>query len=284
MNDEPTKHVAPIGLRPHVRGFTILEVLVAAAVLILILGVLLQLSGNTLQATKASQRQMESAQRARSIADALSADLDNLIVTEGSGLYVRANGQSLDLAFLTRSRGPLATANVRALAVVYTLSGTDIVRKTVPVPWSETDLVGAALSALSSANVSTLSEGILNFQVSFVLSTGELVPFSTTANWASDTVRGKTLADDFYALTLPSSASAATSVQALVFSLASLDVQTSKLPEATSLAAALSGIEVPTGQTPREAWDAAITTGVLNGFPNQLRAALRTTQFTWQLR
>lgn len=284
MSDEPTNHVAPIGLRPHARGFTILEVLVAAAVLILILGVLLQLSGNTLQATKASQRQMESAQRSRSIADALSADLDNLIVTEGTGLYVRANGQSLDLAFLTRSRGPLGTANVRALAVVYTLSGTDMVRKTVPVPWSETDLIGAALSALSSSNVSTLSEGILNFQISFVLSTGELVPFSTTVNWASDAVRGKTLADDFYALTLPSSNGTATSVQALVFSLASLDVQTANLPEATSLAAALSGVEVPDGQTPREAWDAAITTGLLNGFPNQLRAALRTTQFTWQLR
>lgn len=284
MKREPSSHAALVRPRPHAQGFTILEILVAAAVLILILGVLLQLSGNTLQATKASQRQMESAQRARSIADALSADLDNLIVTEGAGLYVRANGQSLDLAFLTRSRGPLGTADLRALAVVYTLSGTHMTRRTVSVPWSETDLVGAALSALSSANVSTLSEGILNFQISFVLSTGELVPFAATANWASDTVRGKTLADDFYALTLPSSNGTATSVQALIFSLASLDVQTSSLPEATNLATALSDVEVPTGQTPREAWDAAITTGELNNFPNQLRAALRTTQFTWQLR
>lgn len=284
MNNERANHAAPVCLRAHPAGFTILEVLVAAAVLILILGVLLQLSGNTLQATRASQRQMESAQRARSIADALSADLDNLIVTEGRGLYVRTNGHTLDLAFLTRSRGPLGTANPRALAVVYSLSGTDMVRKTVPIPWSETDLAGSAISALSSSNVSTLSEGILNFELSFVLSTGKLMPFSSSADWASDTIRGKKLTDDFYALTLPTSNGAATSVQALVFSLASLDVQTANLPEATSLAAALSGVEVPDGQTPREAWDAAITAGLLNGFPSQLRATLRTTQFTWQLR
>jgi len=284
MIPKARRHYARMNSGVPKRGFTILEVLVASAVLILVLGILLQLSSNTLQATKASQRQMEASQRARTIMDALANDLDNLILIGNQGIYVRTNGHSTELAFLTRSRGPSGTANSRALAVAYTVDGTQIIRRTAPVLWTDTDLIAAALAAATSSTESVLAEGVLSFQISFVLSSGDIEPLSGTGTWVTDTIEGTTLPDDFYALILPAANSEETFVQGLVFSLASLDAQTASLPEAADLADDLAEVVIPAGETPREAWDAATTNGLLDSYPPQMRTSFRTAQLTWQLR
>jgi len=214
------------------RGFSLVELLVAMAVLALLMVLLLQVAGHTLQASRVTTQQLDATQSAREALDVLTSDLAHGVLTEGAAILYQAT--PLRLAFLTRGRGPGGTPS-RFLAVDYQLgvSGNEaghLLRSYAAVPWTNADLPGAAAAA-SGGTEALLAEGILQWSIQAVLDDGSVstlanLPASAHAGTGSN-YAGKALPSDWSAL-VPSVApvdAATPRVRALRVAIAAVDVQ-----------------------------------------------------------
>ncbi|XHR31006.1 MAG: type II secretion system protein J [Chthoniobacteraceae bacterium] len=276
---------AAVFVRP--RGFTLLELLVAMAVLCFILAILLQISGQVVWATRFFNNQMDASRQNRAVLDTLAADLSNRITSAGETIFTRPQGNNSELIFITRSRGPSASTDFRFLAVDYKLATNQVIRKTQEVYWNSIDLTSLALGTTSST-VSDSMQGILRLEVVAVLSDGSLAPLpasSSSVTWAISTWQGSTLSEGFQALIISGSrnSQAQSQVRAIIVAVASLDPQSlqiitrlnidlaNKLPAATS------------GQTPVGAWNTAIANGALAGVPSSVVSSLQFSQQIYPL-
>jgi len=147
-------------------GFTILELLVAMAVLALLLVAVLEITGKTTTLTRMAGSKLNATQAVRSALDAVERDLQNAVVTPEATVLVRTLNGSPIIALLTRGRGP-GTQPARFLAVSYEWSPDgSFKRGYVPVNWAASNLLAAAESAASAPDQPQLAGSLL--QVSYI--------------------------------------------------------------------------------------------------------------------
>lgn len=114
-------------------GFTILEVLVASAVLALLLALTLQILGNTNAAIRTADRQMDAASRARAVLDRFDTDFSGAMLTQGASAICRVatSTNAPAIGFVCRARAresgsstvPSWQANLRGAIVGYRMNG-----------------------------------------------------------------------------------------------------------------------------------------------------------------
>ncbi len=263
--------------RPPTRGFTLIEMLAAMAVLALVLTFLVQLSGQTMTATRSSHQQMEASQQGRAVLDSMNADLSNLVSQNGLGLLARENGGNIELAFLTRSRGPKTTPT-RFLAVAYVLQGNNLVRQTAPIDWdSVVDPLSAMAAVSSPTSTSILATGVLRFDATLTLDNGNMVTFSSLPASAKKTL------NTAFAQLIPSSSPVIASlprVKSATVAVAPLSSQNIKL--AGNMAAILGDLQ--DGKTALAVWSENIALGKLAELPRPAVAGLQLAQQTYEIK
>ncbi len=156
------------GRSPFSQAFTILELLVATAVMALMLVLLLQITNHTMQASKMATQQMDATQSARQALDVLSSDIAHAVLTGGATILTQDSGGAPALAFLTSGRGPdTAAAPSRFLAVSYQLVVNQLQRGYKAIGWSSPYLLDEAVA--TPIATATLPSGILQFSVLAIL-------------------------------------------------------------------------------------------------------------------
>ena len=166
-------------------AFSLIEVLVAAAVLSMLLVLMFQIVNGILQSTNTQNQQMEAVAGARRVLDVLSADLQHAVVGEDTAILVGSTAENpTNLAFLTTRRGPSRSTGHRFLAVSYATNGSNqIIRNYDTVDFQKKGLLDATTNVLSN---SILASGILAFQARAVTdNTNYGFTNAPEPNWAS---------------------------------------------------------------------------------------------------
>lgn len=261
-------------------GFTLIEVLVATAVLSILLVLLLQVSDHTLRATQTSQQQISATKQSRAVLDSLESDLSTAVLKYGLSILTNTTGTNTVLAFLTNERGPSGASGFRCAAIAYDLATNRLQRRFSPVAWDDRDLVLRTASAAGSSQISNLATGILRFEAVAELENGDIVPLSLCS---SDELLGETLSGGFRALNITDASAPSTGqrVVALIVAVAAVDEQNLALPGVEGIAAKLASPSA--GETPMEVWRSALADGDLDSIPRPALAALRMTQQTFPL-
>lgn len=183
-------------------GFTILELLVATAILALVLGLLLQIVNGLLQSTRTQNQQISSIASARRALDVMAADLKNGVVGENAAILAPVgNSNSNLLSLVTHRRGPNGSnASHRFLAVSYSTNDSgQLFRSYGSVNFSQTNLLAAATN--TSTPLEPLAGGILAFQIHAVTDTANFpVGTAAFANWATNNYNGIATPAGFQAL------------------------------------------------------------------------------------
>jgi len=167
------------------KGFTLLELLIAMAVMTMALMLLLSISSGTLTTTRLCNQSVDAIAQARSVIDTIEGDLTNLIVGRGLTLYGRQTAAdtnaNTELAFLTQGRGPSVAS--RLLGVSYQLSPDGAMNRfSSAATWNQADLVSLVIGSLSQGTSSNVGRGILRFSVCAVLDNGAVVSFTDSSS------------------------------------------------------------------------------------------------------
>ena len=163
-------------------AFTLLEVMVAGAVLIMLLVALIQILDGAIRSSGLMNQQIDAIRDARMSLDVLCADLDNVVTRDGARILLTGSGADTRLAFLTRSRGP-STSISRFLAVSYSLSGTaGFTRSYAGIEWDKSsDLIFSATQS-QSGSLSMLSQGVLAWSISALTTSGSSILLTANAS------------------------------------------------------------------------------------------------------
>ncbi len=179
-------------------AFTLLELLVAMAVLALVLVFMTQAVNGVLQSTRAQNQQMDGVASARKALDVMESDLKAAVIDNTRTILVPDSSANSNLFTLYADRrGPVGTTGHRFLAVAYS---TNTQRELVRSYGSESyNTVGA------SANVTPaqpLAKGILAFQMRVRTETGQVFQAKSpaSANWSTNNFNGTPTANGFKAL------------------------------------------------------------------------------------
>lgn len=191
------------------RAFTLVELLVAMAVMALVLAMALQLTNGLLEGLRVQNQQMDSVASARRALDVLAADLENSKIDNHSSLLVpTASGSDL-FALLTRRRGTNGAPDHRFLAVRYsTNTNGALIRSYGSVGFSASDLLQQTLdatvpNAASAPSLHPLASGILGIDIRALGDGSEAYPFGLTAasaNWATNSYNGQATPSGYLAL------------------------------------------------------------------------------------
>jgi prepilin-type N-terminal cleavage/methylation domain-containing protein len=252
----------PSSFRPASRrGFTLLEVLVAAAVLGLVMALVLQIVNAVLQSTSGVTRQMESTAAGRRALDTMATDLQKAVVGENAAILVPA-GTGADLFAAITHRRPPAGQSARFLAVRYfTNAQNELLRAYAPVAADTTDLLGAATAA--GTTNAPLAAGILAVAVRALAdgTNSYTVTTAPAANWSTNSYNTFAAPAGYKALltTGPSFTAGLTNrTRALEVWVAAADTRTLDLMTNTSKLATLnSALDPANPQNWRAAVDAA---------------------------
>lgn len=195
-------------------AFTLVELMVAIAVMSLILVIMTQISTGTMQATNRVTQKMEGGEGAGAVFASLRADLANLDAGQGMTMFSSYSGANYDtvLAFITQSRGPNPPSGVsyRFISVAYQLNSTtgELERFVYPITWTDQGLVSDAINTIANGTGSTptstysvLAQGVLRFQAMAVLDNGNIEPLSSSTmpsaasapSWINGTINGQTI-------------------------------------------------------------------------------------------
>lgn len=285
MNRQGTK------LRPSDnRAFTLLELLVAMAVMTMALTLLLSVSSGTLTTTRLCNQTMDATAQARAVLDALESDFSNLVAGRGLTLYgsqIAGSNANAELAFLTQGRGPSTSS--RLMGVGYQLSADGAMNRfSNAAAWDQPDLASQALGALTQGTSSTVGKGILRFSACAVLDNGSIVSFTdsgTQNTWKIAT--GSRASTSFFGMNL--SDSDVRRVRALLIGVVVVDEPTyQQLQKNGKLNQAIAAFPAPTMSgtsainTPGD-WAASLSNRNnenLNALPPSALAAIQVLQST----
>lgn len=195
-------------------GFTLVELLVAMAVMALLLVLMLQVTNGVLLSSRTQNQQMESGGAARRALDVMALDCQNAVTAGNSAILAGQAGASYLLVLPVRRLTPsgVAVANQRFLAVAYaTNASNQLLRSYVSIPFTESNPV-ANLPGYTFTNNGPLSPGILAFQILALGDGTNSYPLSTAVspNWATTNYNGLAPAANYFALLTPSSTFAST--------------------------------------------------------------------------
>jgi prepilin-type N-terminal cleavage/methylation domain-containing protein len=253
------------------RAFTLIEMLVAMAVMALVLVMMLQVTSGILASTQAQSRRIDSVAAARRVLDVMAADMRKAVVDDNTSVLV-ANSEPA-FALLARRRGTNGASD-RFLAVRYaTNASNQVVRTYASVPFSETDLLAAPVDSTSGGMESILADGILAFQVRITTPSGFKASTSIGSNWLANSYNGATTPANWNALitAAPNFAADLTNrALSLRVWLAAADSQTIGLLESTGQ---LVGIKATLAGTEHaKDWRAAVDN---SGLPPNTKSAIR---------
>lgn len=207
------------------RAFSVIEILVATAVLALLLVLTLQILSNTNTAIRTADRQIDAASQARAALDRFEADFNNSFLSHGATALGLPASETTPpaIGFLSRSRArdadsgsPAWRDDLRGAAVIYRMDGSQLVRGTLRITFSKEDhaqqasgnpagifqtLADALENGGSGLLWSTPGTGIVRFHLSYQLDNGEIVQtppaftmISPTSNDATTFLNGSDVA------------------------------------------------------------------------------------------
>jgi prepilin-type N-terminal cleavage/methylation domain-containing protein len=199
------------GARPATsrQAFTLLELLVAMAVLGMVMAVLLQLSDSLLNSIAAQTRQMDSVAAARRALDVMAADLQSAKIDNSSSILVPAAPGDDLLALLAGRRGSNGTTDHRFLAVRYSTNGGGaLVRSYGSVGYAGQDMLQATLDASvpdasSPTSLYPLASGILGIEIRALGDGSNSYAFglgAAEAHWATNNYNGQPVPAGYLAL------------------------------------------------------------------------------------
>jgi len=224
------------------KGFTILEVLVASAILAMILVIMLQVINGIMRATLIQNQQMDSVASARRALDVMATDIEQGVVGNNAAILApAAAGSATNLALLTSRGGPLGSSSHRFLAVAYsTNESNQIFRSYGSVTYNATaaDLLDSAANATTTPT-EPLAKGILRLSIRALADGANVyeISDSASANWATNSYNGLKPPSGFKAIltTTPSFASGLTNrTRALEVWIAAVDEQNLSILHKTS--------------------------------------------------
>ena len=260
------------------RAFTIVELLVAFAVLALLVTILLSAFTNFSQVTTTANRQLELEKQSRTIFDRMVFDLGAAVTSGNVRVGFKKNealaggtaSRNDALVFLTDAKTPSTDGRLAKIGYAvgpYTdRSRNDMELQTVlryvqPFEWAD-DTTEIAISDARYAQ--PIAPGIIRFEFSFVMQDGSIVAAPPTATSDSDQMRA------FY-----------DDLAAVVCTVATLDEDTlQKMSENERKALADTFADAVNGKTPLETWQATS----LTSFPKPVAQGVRFHQRSFQLR
>lgn len=252
------------------RAFTILELLVAMAVLAMILVLMVQVVDGIMRSTKTQSQQMDSVAAARRTLDTMLTDIQSGVIGENSAILAPTGASTNLFALLTTRRGMSGAVDHRFLAVTYSTNPSNqIIRSYGSVNFSQVNLLAAATNATAS---SPLASGVLAVQIRAFADGSNAYPItnSATANWATNVYNGLPVPTGYQALLTRSptfSGSLTNKVRAVEIWIAAVDDQNYQLLGPDGLAT-LRPLLANDPSTWRAAIDAA-------NIPNPTKSAIR---------
>lgn len=272
-------------------GFTLVELMVAMAVMTMVLTLLLSVSSGILTTTRLCNQTLNATEQARSVLDTLDGDLANRVVGRGLTIYASQAAESSanpELAFLIQGRGPSATS--RLVGVSYQLAADGTMRRfSEAVLWTQSDLVPQVLGSLSSTTSSIIGKGILRFSVCAVLDNGAIVSFTDSSSESTwKTATGGSGDASFFGMNFAETD--ARSVRALVIGIVAVDESNyQQLQKSGKLDQAIAAFPAPSMSgaaainTPSD-WAASLSNrdnANLNTIPPSALAAMQVLQSTF---
>jgi type II secretory pathway pseudopilin PulG len=249
-------------------AFTLVELLVAMAVMAMLLVLMLQVINGVLMSSRTQNQQMESTSNARLALDVLTGDLQNAVIGGNAAILVPDGSSSSSnlITLLTSRLQPSGSSpgNHRFLAVAYsTNSSNQIFRSYGSVDFTQSNLLQNITTYATNTPDTPLAQGILAIQIR-ALGDGTNsygVSSSSSSNWATNNYNGWTPPVGYQALItrLPTFASGMTNrTHSLQVWIASVDSQNYKiLTRSGNLTTALSSLSSPDPTTWRTNVDAA---------------------------
>lgn len=192
-------------------AFTLVELLVAMAVMALLLVLMLQVINGVLISSRTQNQQMEATSSARLALDVMAVDLQRAVTGGSSAILVPDQGSSFTnlLSLMTMRLRPagVTDASHRFLAVAYaTNSANQLFRSYGSVPFTNGNLIGSLPAAATNTPVEPLARGILAIRI-VALGDGTnsyAIPSPASANWATNNYNGFAVPGGYLALLTPS--------------------------------------------------------------------------------
>jgi prepilin-type N-terminal cleavage/methylation domain-containing protein len=267
------------------KGFSLIEVLVAAAVFSLILAVVAGLLSSASRSTQTVERRLDGMSDVRTVFDRIAADLEQM-VRDGHTTLIVGKGKSEpgdSLTFLSRVRTTGSAADSRLAGILYTIGphnnevlGRDtlmLTRRLTAYPWTSDQSTAEFLAETDkqvdtntdTSSLDALGETIMRMAVVVHKSDGTIVGAASAAlpKWDDFTVTGR-LRNSAVALDLAE-------VEAITVAFASLDSQSQilaadQLEEIASALPRPTDEELASGILPASKWS-ALDLGSISGTP-----------------
>lgn len=170
--------------RPQIKGFSLIEVLVAASVFALLLLLFLQMTSGTSELAGHSKRRMDALVDARSALDRLGFDLDQRVRDSAVPLLVDKQTGSDALTFYaaTQTDGASRPASL----ISYRVKDNLIERGAQSISWSGTNVLvyqPAALSKPADPEFDSLATAVFRMECSFLLKSTRALSAIPPASW-----------------------------------------------------------------------------------------------------
>ena len=166
-------------MRARAQGFTLLELLVATALLAVVLTLVVQVVQYSSRAARHGQETAEAFSSARAVLDTVGRDLENAVIRDDLAAFPDTGVSSKDglssFAFYARLPGVTSNSNIRRVSLVrYThdTNLTTLMRSDMSIGWDETNRItfgnASNLPMLSSVQARKLCDGVLGFDVVYI--------------------------------------------------------------------------------------------------------------------
>lgn len=236
---------------PKLSAFTLVELLVAMAVLSLVLVLMTQVVDGIMQSTRTQNQQMEAVASARRAVDVLALDLKHALVNRSASILVPSTPNSQTrLLFFTERRGPQGPQTAgdhRFLAIAYDFDAAtaELRRKYRSIAITDRIDFGTLTSGPWSSTTFPTASGIWALDLRVVDENGDshsLNPVTPEDNWATDTYNEIATPAGFSALISPGpdfAANLTNRARMVEVWMAASDEQVSSIIEETSSRASL---------------------------------------------
>jgi len=151
---------------PHsaFEGFTLIEVLVASAILAFLLVVFLSVASFASQAWRGSQQKMEGFSTARIVMNRIRSDLESIVIRPDLPLF-----PDNKMGFMTVKRGMTADTNARLLSyVAYEMDANRIMLRSLPYTFAGDPPPFSTVSAPTTTPGKVLANGVIGFTNSYL--------------------------------------------------------------------------------------------------------------------